>query len=170
MASTAHARPTAVRDERCLEPVANCLYRSLVVPKIYFQKAWPTSTSTIVDMIVIDHAGTGDVHVVKICRTHHEAISVGVPAISNVPAHYRWVAYQGRGLGPVTMYQLSEKPLLPKIGMGRIGLVEVLRSADNDKDLEAEIRIKAERFRPGSLDAEIREFREREDPDIEFKD
>jgi hypothetical protein len=62
----------------------------------------------------------------------------------------------------------SEKPLLPKKGMGCIGVIEVVRMAGGD--LGANIRFKAERFQPGDIDALVQNFQHREKPDIEFNE
>jgi hypothetical protein len=151
------------------------LMRALMLPSIYFERTWssPKSTSSFrVDVVAIDRAGTGDVHVVEIKRSLADALADGVRAIMDVSAHYRWVAYQGEGLlsaGMQAMLSLqSEKPLLPKKGMGRVGVIEVVRMAGGD--LGANIRLKAERFQPGDIDALVQEFQNREKPDIEFKE
>lgn len=164
-----------VKKDRCFEPVGRSLMRALIVPKIYFERAWPPPEGAYfarVDVVAIDRAGTGDVHVVEIKKSLADALADGVPAIMDVSAHYRWVAYQGEGLRPVGMSALlslqSEKPLLPKKGMGRIGVIEVVRMAGGD--LGANIRLKAERFQPGDIDALVQEFQRREKPDIEFKE
>ncbi|MCX6844622.1 MAG: hypothetical protein NTX53_20355 [candidate division WOR-3 bacterium] len=173
--SAARPRRGPVREERCLEPVARCLMRTLLVPNVYFSRVWPPREGadvTCVDVVAIDRAGTGDVHVVEIKMSLADALADGVHVIMGVPAHYRWVAYQGEGLRPVGMSAMlslqSEKPLLPKKGMGRIGVIEVVRMAGGD--LGANIRLKAERFQPGDIDALVQEFQRREKPDIEFKE
>jgi hypothetical protein len=149
--------------------------RALMLPKVYFERTWPPPKGThsfCVDVVAIDRDGTGDVHVVEIKRSLADALADGVHAIMDVPAHYRWVAYQGEGLRPFGMSAMlslqSEKPLLPKKGMGRIGVIEVVRMAGGD--LGANIRLKAERFQPGDLDVLVQDFQRREKPDIEFKE
>jgi len=173
--STARPRRGSVSEERCLEPVARCLMRMLLVPKVYFVRAWPPPKGTCltrVDVVAIDRAGTGDIHVVDVEKSLADALADGVQAIRDVPAHYRWVAYQGEGLLSVGLQAMlslqSEEPLLPKKSMGRIGVIEVVRM--NGHDLGARIRMKAERFQPGDIDALVQEFQRREKPDIEFKE
>jgi hypothetical protein len=146
-----------------------------MLPKVYFERAWPPPKSTYftrVDVVAIDRDGTGDVHVVEVKRTFRDALSDGVKRIREVPAQYRWVAYQGEGLMPpderAELAMLSEKPLLPEAGMGRIGVIEVVRVSSGD--LGARIRLKAERYQPGDIDAFVQEFQRREKPDIEFKE
>ena len=164
-----------VSEERCREPVAQCLIRALMLPEVYFGRAWPPRKGTYltrVDVVAIDRAGTGDIHIVDVEKSLADALAHGVQAIRDVPAHYRWVAYQGEGLlsvGLKAMLSLqSEEPLLPKKGMGRIGVIEVVRM--NGHDLGARTRMKAERFQPGDIDALVQEFQRREKPDIEFKE
>ena len=163
-----------MRRDRCLEPVGRALIRALIVPKIYFERTWPPEggRSAQMGVVAIDRAGTGDVHVVEIRRSLADALADGVSAVRDVPAQYRWVAYQGEGLmspdARAELAMLSEKPLLPESGMGRIGVIEVVRMAPGD--LSARIRLKAERFQPGDIDAEIQTFLRQEKPDIEFKE
>ncbi len=175
--STDHPKPGRgpVRQERCYEPVAHCLIRALMLPKVYFERAWPPTKGTYfarADVVAFDRAGTGDVHVVEIKRSLPIALVDGVRAVMAMPAHYRWVAYQGQGLLPVSpqamLSLLSERPLLPKKGMGRVGVIEVVRMAGGD--LGANIRLKAERFQSGDIDALVQDFQRREKSDIEFKE
>ena len=161
-----------VSEERCYEPIAHCLIRALMVPNIYFKRIWPPLDKLRIDIIAIDRAGTGDIHVVEICKTLNEALTKGVNAIRDVPAHYRWVAYQGTGLlhndAESELKLLSEKPLLPKSGMGRIGVIEVIRMAGNN--LGANVKVKAERFKvEDNLSTLIEKFVDNEKADIEFK-
>lgn len=177
MSTTRHrlVRHGPVVDERCLEPVAQCLIRALMLPKVYFERVWPPPSgrrSARVDVVAIDRDGTGDVHVVEVGQSLRDALSDGVKAIRDVPAQYRWVAYQGEGLLPpddeAELAMLSEKPLLPEAGMGRIGVIEVVYMSSGD--LGARIRLKAERYQPGDIDADIQAFLRQEKPDIEFKE
>lgn len=161
-----------VRKERCYEPAARCLIRALIVPKIYFERIWPMSDHSQIDIVAVDRAGIGDIHAVEVCRTLTEALTQGVESIGKVPAHYRWVAFQGEGLLPhdedAELKLLSEEPLLPKSGMGRIGVIEVIRMTGND--LGANIKAKAERFRVKDISMLIEEFVNHEKADIEFKE
>lgn len=161
-----------VRKERCYEPAARCLIRALIVPKIYFERIWPMSDHSQVDIVAVDRAGTGDIHVVEVCRTLSEALTKGVESIGKVPAHYRWVAFQGEGLLPhdedAELKLLSEEPLLPESGMGRIGVIEVMRMGVND--LGANIKVKAERFRVEDIFMSIEKFVNCEKADIEFRE
>jgi len=170
-------RKGPVREDRCLEPIAHCLIRTLVVPKIYFNRNWPPfrgferRPQTSIDVLAIDRAGTGDVHAVELKFTLREALTKGVKAVSQVPAHYLWVAYQGSGLnledGGAELMLLSETPLLPSSGMGRIGVIEVVSMVD--LNLGAKIRLRAERFKTPDLERNIASFVRREKADIEFK-
>jgi|GEM_PF-3507478 len=161
-----------VREERCYEPIARCLIRSLIVPRIYFERIWPRSGGSRIDIIAIDRAGTGDIHVVEVCKTLNESLTEGVEIIAKIPAHYRWVAFQGEGLLPhnedAEFKLLSEEPLLPETGMGRIGVIEVIRMARND--LGANIKVKAERFQVKDISTLIEKFVNHEKADIEFKE
>ena len=51
-------------EHRGREAVADCLIRDLMVPNIYFDANWPNAQLQA-DVLAIDRAGTGDVHVVQ---------------------------------------------------------------------------------------------------------
>ena len=161
-----------VREERCYEPIARRLIRALMIPKIYFEGTWPVSDHSRIDIVAVDRAGTGDIHVVEVCRTLNEALTKGTDTIGNIPAHYRWVAFQGEGLLPqdedAELKLLSQESLLPESGMGRIGVIEVVRMAGND--LGANIKVKAERFKVEDIYKLIEEFVNHKEADIEFKE
>lgn len=162
----------SVRVERCYEPIASCLTRMLIVPKIYFERNWPGEGDSRIDIIAVDRAGTGDIHVVEVKPSLNVALTKGVEFLRNIPAHYRWVVYQGEGLRPsddeAELNLSSEEFLYPEEGMGRIGVIEVVKIYGND--LGARIRVKAERFKPEHIWHLIEEFVKREEADIEFKE
>lgn len=161
-----------VSKERCYEPTARCLIRTLIVPKIYFERIWPIKNHLQIDIVAVDCAGTGDIHVVEVCSTLNEAITKGIETIGKVPAHYRWVAFQGERLYPhdedAEFKLFSEEPLLPESGMGRIGVIEIVRMEKNG--IGANIKLKAERFRVKDISGLIKDFVEHEEADIEFKE
>ena len=139
-------KSTLVKKDRYYEPIASCLIRALIVPKIYFKKHWHGSDHS--DIIAVDHAGTGDIHVVKICNTLDEALNEGVKALFNIPSHYRWIAYQGEGLAPYSdtaeLKLISQETLFPSSGMGRVGVIEIVLMSGNN--IGANIKVKSERF------------------------
>lgn len=161
-----------VRGERCCEPIASCLTRMLIVPKIYFERNWPRGSDFRIDIIAVDRAGTGDIHIIEVKPSLDVALTNGVEFIRNIPAHYKWIAYQGEGLQPsddeAELKLLSEESLYPEEGMGRIGVIEVVKMYGND--LGARVRVKPERFKPNHIWHLIEKFVKREEADIEFKE
>ena len=117
-----------VSHDRCLEPVAKCLVQHLMVPKIYFERTWAKTNRP--DVIAVDRAGTGDIHVVEVKQMLKEALEFA-GKVMLIPAHYKWVAYQGEGLREPDVKSvrelMSQRPLLPGAGMGRVGVIEVIQ-------------------------------------------
>lgn len=162
-------KSTSVRLERCYEPISRCLIRSLIVPKIYFDRSW---SSECLPILAVDRSGTGELHVVKLYESLHDALNIGVKEALSIPAHYRWIAFQGEGLTPRNQKDerllISQKPLFPVEGMGRIGVIEVVMMAGND--LGATIKVKAERFKVTPvINESIDTFVSHEKADIAFK-
>jgi hypothetical protein len=148
---------------RSRDPVAEFLIRQLVVPTICFEARWPGAGGHPVDVLAIDRAGSGDVHVVEIKPGVLDPKSAA-HQLMTVPAQYRWLA------GPKRAFALwpAKAPsfLYPHEGMGRIGVIEIVRTPDDS--LVANIRFRAERF-GGNLRKEVDAFLAAHRPDIEFR-
>lgn len=154
---------------RSLEPISRVLIRQLLVPHIYFE---PTLANFAFDLLALDRAGTGEAHGLRLYEDLSEAISSGASEMFSAPAHYRWIAYLGEGLGPRDEHSeillRSQEPLFPVEGMGRIGVIEVVAMTNND--LGANIRVKAERFKTRPELWELLETFKSQKPDIQFSD
>ena len=140
---------TIERKERCFEPIGSLLIRNLIVPHIYYQESL---LGQCIDVIAIDRAGTSDFHAVCVYDNLKQALDKGISNMLSIPAHYRWVAFQGEGIYPketiqqnLLELQQNQKILFPESGMGRVGVIEIVRMYHND--LGANVRIKAERFK-----------------------
>ncbi len=151
-------------EQRARDAVAECLIHHLQVPQIYFEAEWGVEGKQI-DILAIDKAGAGDVHVVEIKAGTVNPRSV-VNRLMNIPAQYRWMVVFRKpgqkadpaGKAPSYLYPIEE--------MGRIGVIEVVRMAGDS--LGANIRFKAERFR-GNYTPQVDEFVKKHRPDIEFR-
>jgi hypothetical protein len=146
-------------EQRALEPVARALIRRLIVPIVYFHAHWPSRT-TDVDLLVIDRAGSGDVHVVEVKRTFTDVLKL-LSRIRRVPAHYRWLAFQRSRQAPV-----MDRPELfdPESGI-RVGLIEVVTMSDSS--LGANIVLTAERSHEDLFEL-ADEFTGKTRPNIKF--
>ncbi|MCX7041061.1 MAG: hypothetical protein NT005_18260 [Spirochaetes bacterium] len=117
------------------------------------------------DLLAIDRAGTGDIHVVEIKRRAADAIKA-IPQLMQRPAHYRWIAFFADTADRKTEKALlGPRLLFPSEGPGRIGVIEIVRKAADT--LVASIKIPAERF-PGSLDEQAESFKAANKPEISF--
>ena len=158
-----------VNHARCLEPVGKCLIQHLMVPKIYFERSWAKIYRP--DVIAVDRAGTGDIHVVEIKQMLKEALELA-EKVMLIPAHYKWVAYQGEGLREPDVKSarelLSQRPLLPDAGMGRVGVIEVIQMEGNN--LGARIRLNAERFKAEGIWKMADKFVGKEEADYEYRE
>ncbi|HEY2585606.1 MAG TPA: hypothetical protein VGI81_07575 [Tepidisphaeraceae bacterium] len=158
---------------RARDAVANTLIDLLQVPTIYFDAPWPTPHSRV-DLLVIDRAGAGDVHVVQIAKDLN-AVRRVLPQLMKIPAQFRWVSYVAEDLnsdleGALTEYARVDKvPLFSPQGMGRIGVILVTADeGPHGEHLSGEIAVRAERF-PGSYYDEADKFVKKHKPDILFR-
>lgn len=156
----------ATNSERLLlrarEPVARCLIRKLIVPKVFFDARWPDEESRT-DLLVIDRAGAGDVHVVEI-KSNFRAARSAIPGLLDVPANYRWLAVpRAKNLEEAVSMHIDE--LYPPKGAGRVGIIEIVEIVH---DLGASVVLQAERF-PERLADPVDEFVATHAADIEYR-
>lgn len=149
---------------RARDAVANRLVRHLTVPTICFEAPWP-GPDDHVDILAVDRAGTGDVHVVAIKGGSFD-MKRTVERLMRVPAQFRWLAALKRAFAPWASSSKAPAFLYPRGEMGRIGLIEIVKTEDDG--LGANIRFRAERFR-GNLSKEADAFLATHKPDIEFR-
>jgi hypothetical protein len=129
---------------RAQDPVAQCLIRQLIVPRIYFDADWPGMADGRVDVLAIDRDGVGDVHLVEIKRQAADALAA-IPRLFQARAPFRWIALlRGTEDEAATLSLASREILYPPGTAGRIGVIEVVEMEGGD--LGANVRIKAERF------------------------
>jgi hypothetical protein len=133
---------------RAKEPVARCLIRRLVVPRVYFDAAWPKDDSPHYDVLALDRDGNGDAHVVQIRKLAADALAES-PTLLGVGAPFRWVAFvHGTVDEKVALALVSKEPLYAKGSAGRVGVIEIVETAGGD--LAANVIVTPERF-PGSF-------------------
>ncbi|WP_437305097.1 hypothetical protein [Sorangium sp. So ce388] len=129
---------------RAQNPVASCLIRQLIVPRIYIDADWPGMADGLVDVLAIDRDGKGDAHIVQIRTKAADALAV-VPALLKARAPFRWIAFlRGTEDEAAALALISQESLYPPDTAGRVGVIEVVKMAGDD--LGANARIKAERF------------------------
>lgn len=129
---------------RAREPVARCLIRQLIVPRVYYEADWPGMTDGRVDVLAIDRDGMGDTHLVQIRKGAAAALDL-VPGLLRARAPFRWIAFLRGSEDEVSAPALvSQEILYAPDTAGRVGVIEIVQMAGND--LGANVRIKAERF------------------------
>lgn len=152
-------------EQRAKEPVAACLVRRLTVPRIFFDAPWPSAEDRV-DLLAIDRAGTGDVHVVEIKRRADDALRA-IHSLMGVPAQFRWIAFFNDSVTPSQKRNLSKsKRLFPLETSGRIGVIEVVKMENGE--LGANKVIAAERF-PGTYRQKVKAFVASHEADISFE-
>jgi len=133
---------------RAREPVARCLIRRLVVPRIYFDAPWPKDGAGRHDVVAIDRDGNGDAHVVRIRKAAPDALGE-VPALLAVSAPFRWIAFlHGTEDEKTGLALVSKDPLYAQGSAGRVGVIAIVEMVGGD--LGANVVVTAERF-PGSF-------------------
>ncbi len=144
---------------RAKNAVQDYLIRKLLVPKIYLDARW---CGQHIDVLAVDRAGVGDVHVVRIVseapyltgRKSDESILVSTTqgfdrelgALTAVAGHYRYVANLVPGSRSREYHPAPRllKETLAKDGVGRIGILFVDLSASESV---VSAVVKAERYR-----------------------
>ena len=116
------------------------MLQRLVVPNIYFDAPWPSNPSKV-DMLAIDRAGAGDVHVFEF-KSAAGATRTHLQRVLATPGNYRWLVVVSRPYEEPTSVRKSM--LDAPQGMGRIGVIEVER--DSADTLDARVAVPAERF------------------------
>ena len=156
-------------EERAIEPITKLFTKKLMVPNIYIHPRWP-KFARLIDLLAIDRAGSGDVHIVEIAYQANSAVN-SIPKLMKVPAAYRWIAFFSKTMLPFVKHRLRQPhTLFPAEGPGRIGIIEVNTSNPDDAlgdTLEASILVQAERF-PGAYYEMAQKFAAKNPPDIEF--
>jgi hypothetical protein len=128
---------------RALDPVARCLIRRLMVPRIYFEADWPADGPVHVDVLAIDSDGVGDAHLVEVRRTAADALA-RAKFLLGASAPFRWVAFvAGTEDAESARALASHEPLMDPARPGRIGVIEIVEKRG---ELAATVQIPAERF------------------------
>jgi hypothetical protein len=129
---------------RALDPVARCLIRRLIVPRIYFEADWPADEPVHVDVLAIDRDGVGDAHLVEVRRNAADALA-RARLLLDASAPFRWVAFlAGTEDAESARALASHEPLCNPARPGRVGVIELAEMPGGD--LEAKVRVTAERF------------------------
>lgn len=123
---------------RVQNAVANFLFGTLIVPKIFFNARWP-SRKREVDVLAVDRAGAGEIHVVEV-KVGSANLAQSVGSLMEIPAHFKYLALFGSGA-----YRPTERALYAPDGMGRIGIIQVHKTQQGD--LAVGLSVRPERFR-----------------------
>jgi hypothetical protein len=148
-------------EHRALEPVAQCLIRHLLVPDVYLDVQ--VDPDRRLDLVLIDRAGSGDVHLVEVRATPANALDIAASLLV-APGQYRWLAVHATE-PEISTLRREMHAFLPAKGAGRVGLVRIVTMANND--IGANIVWKAERFHSGSRAPFVQSLQTRQ-PDIHF--
>jgi hypothetical protein len=162
---------------RAVNAVAELLRRKLSVPNIYLE---PRSSYVRVDVLAVDHAGSGDLHAVEIkiekdfprnqvkraanstdYRSEMANLQKKIRQIHSqilsLPAHYKYLAIPIESK-ELLIGELAPLGLFSPDGIGRIGLIGILDRGDEAP--VAEILSAPERFRMdpaklGNIEAKV---------------
>jgi hypothetical protein len=149
------------QHSRVKNAVAHFLFGALIVPKIFFDAHWP-SRKTGVDVLAVDRAGAGEIHIAEV-RVGSADLADAVQCIAGIPAHFKYLALFGNG-----SFYPSEKSLYAPDGMGRIGVIQVLENRADE--LRAEFIVRPERFRlDSSYFKQIDKFTSARPADMEIR-
>ncbi len=139
--------------------VARLFTRTLTVPQVFFEAAWPDAKRHV-DILAIDRAGSGDVHVVEIKSRFDQVTTPVIRQLSRMPSHYRWIAAPTRGINNNLVDVLAAK--LAEPGIGLIGIAIVANG-------DAGANVISTPVRTASFDrTTVGDFLKRHVPDIEY--
>ncbi len=138
-----------------MNAVQDYLIQKLLIPKIYFETQW---NGIPVNVLGIDRAGSGDVHVVwflylypgigiaDISRLLAAKLPSIVEDIRSLPSHYRYIAVLSDDPDAHSIHLLDEiiSKTLAEDGVGRVGILYVDL---NRSDANVTVLLKPERFR-----------------------
>ena len=143
------------------DAVALWLARNLLVPKVFFDAHWPAANPTV-DVLAIDRAGTGDIHVASV-KVGIAGVQDKIAQTMRVPAHYKYVA-----IVKPRPYRPQSKMLYSPDGMGRIGILFLEEGPQNRLILTE--AVPAERFRvTQDVIRRIDKFTAKQPADIEVR-
>ncbi len=149
------------QEARGINAVAELLRNQLIVPKIFLTPPWPDSRNRV-DLLAVDRAGAGEIHVVEVKIGIGGAVQ-SPQRIKAMPAHYKYIAVIGD-----RRYRPSDEGLYAADGFGRIGLIQV--NEDEAGNLKAELVIAPERFRvDASVFRSVDRFTAKHRADIEVR-
>lgn len=145
---------------------AEFLARKLIVPKIFFDAAWPSGTARV-DVLAVDRAGAGDIYLALVAFANDLSLGIlhgTIEQLKAEPGHYKYLALiAGRG-----NYQPTEDSLYSADGLGRVGLLRVEEMPDSR--LVAREVLAPERFRvPPEFIKQLDRFTARRHADIEVR-
>jgi hypothetical protein len=180
------------REGRAINVVADLLRRTLRVPNIYLE---PPPSVIAADVLAVDSGGAGDLHAVEIelsdTATHSPSLPRASVEVENslalsrakkiwrerlptihrqlmaMPAHFRYLALpEDIFLGLKGEVQFG---LFSDDGIGRLGVITV--KGTGEEDITAEIAVRPERFRldPAKLRAIETKILAKSRPDIEVR-
>jgi hypothetical protein len=139
---------------RIANTVADLLRKKLTVPEIYLRPRMPGSAG--VDVLAVDHAGSGDIHGVEILFGQNAPRASELASLFTrlkaMPLHFKYLAVPGSIVDIPTVYEaFSGVRAFDAEGIGRIGLICYTRSLmEGDvpplSDGGATLMIRPERF------------------------
>jgi hypothetical protein len=149
------------QHSRVENAVARFLSNALIVPKIFFEAQWPSRQSRV-DVLAVDRAGAGEIHVVQVKVGGGDLVR-SLRFMTDIPAHFKYLAlFQNGKRVP------AERDLYSANGMGRVGILQVRQ--DQASDLQVEFLIRPERFRlDSSFFRQIDRFTTNRPADIEIR-
>ena len=162
---------------RVANAVAHLLSQKLTVPEIYMKPRVPGISG--IDLLAVDHAGSGDVHGVEIAFSRiplkaAELTSL-IARLKGVPLHFKYLALPTPVATASAMYEtLAGVRGFNADGIGRIGLIgypeAYLDEYDSSNDAKTVLVVKPERFLlRGEKLAAVERFLSKSQPDIRVR-
>lgn len=153
------------RQGRAANAIAELFKKNLRVPHIYLEAGWPALGGKRVDVMAVDEAGSGDIHVVEIELGSLNKKSSMLRTMKTAPAHFMYLASDFPGL---TELAGDVSSLFAKNGIGKVGLISI--EEQEDALPLARLISPGERFRmPEERYRDVKRFLYKHQPDIEIR-
>jgi hypothetical protein len=140
----------------------------LRVPIIYIERRLKSGEG-VVDVLAVDAAGSGDVHVVEVKVPNNFVTTTAnlreyITRLREIPSHFKWLVLP-RSEGAEKL--AAHPSLFASNGLGRVGIILITEGRVVDDLPTAEVLVRAERFRvpPAEL-VPVERFIEKHQPDI----
>lgn len=164
---------------RAMNALQEFLIRKLLIPKVYLDAEW---NGARIDVLAIDRAGSGDVHVIRMFLADYSnekylwklrsLVNEFRSSQNSIQSHYRYVAVVNhrQDMRTISPEESTLRDSFAPDGVGRVGILYV-DLCEADPKLQVRVILRAERFRSSKEIVELaNQFMETNTPNWEMRE